>query len=186
MFIDAGVLSGMLSMPVSLRDVQKWFPRLKYKRVVVHQDLSTMLSSKGLTWPPHAELLQLCSSYSEIGERRALTLDCLLSADCMHQVLQNHAILMYICCSSPFYVLICQVCVQANLLWAAAQIVCRQRPLCRPQPPVNMGQRVMRSSCCFIQRLLLLVWETCTVLILMNILVLTQTVFWTYCITSMV
>lgn len=59
----AGVLANMLCFPVSLLDIEKWFFKPTSQKTVVHEELTAMLSSRGLTWPPNVQGFQHCSSY---------------------------------------------------------------------------------------------------------------------------
>lgn len=61
--VIAGILAEMLCLPVSLLDIEKWFPKPRSQKTVVHEELTAMLGSKGLTWPPHVQGFQHCSSY---------------------------------------------------------------------------------------------------------------------------
>lgn len=61
----AGILAKMLCFPVSLLDIEKWFPKLRSQKTVVHEELTAMLSSRGLTWPPNVQGFQHCSSYKQ-------------------------------------------------------------------------------------------------------------------------
>ncbi|DBA69837.1 TPA: hypothetical protein ACH3X2_012552 [Trebouxia sp. C0005] len=61
--VVAGVLANMLCFPVSLLDIEKWFFKPTSQKTVVHEELTAMLSSRGLTWPPNVQGFQHCSSY---------------------------------------------------------------------------------------------------------------------------
>ena len=61
----AGILAKMLCFPVSLLDIEKWFPKLRSQKTIIHEELTAIVSSRGLTWPPNAQGFQHCSSYKQ-------------------------------------------------------------------------------------------------------------------------
>ncbi len=59
----ADVLTRMLGIPVSLVDIKRWFPTPDSQKMTVHQELSGLLSCRGMTWPPQADCFWQCSRY---------------------------------------------------------------------------------------------------------------------------
>ncbi|DBA77075.1 TPA: hypothetical protein ACH3X1_009662 [Trebouxia sp. C0004] len=70
-----GILAKTLCFPVSLLEIEKWFLKLRSQKTVVHEEMTAMLSSRGLTWPPNVQGFQHCSSYKRQPSSGKLAVD---------------------------------------------------------------------------------------------------------------
>ncbi|DBB10795.1 TPA: hypothetical protein ACH3X3_007276 [Trebouxia sp. C0006] len=60
----AGVLATMLQRRIASTDIHKWFYKPTNQDLEVHEELSDMLSQRGLSWPPMLESMSSCVAYS--------------------------------------------------------------------------------------------------------------------------
>ncbi len=54
----------MLQRRIALSDVDKWFYKPTNQNLEVREELSHMLSQRGLSWPPMPESMSSCAAYS--------------------------------------------------------------------------------------------------------------------------